>query len=258
MSETKESQISKVLGALGTLERATELKTFLLIANFAVALHLALTWTHQTTLGKVVFDYSKINFPVGEALIFLTLFTFYMSIGMGILRYFAGLIVMYPMMYISRIHRWLSVRDDNLPRGRPENYVLRGELLDAAQADESGEYLKLYHEHTAEKRRNEKSALQTKSLSFGLLLLLSWDATLPEPLSLSRNVIGFFNSVLPYSGDTLAWVVVGVLLISWLHDFFEDDYWKMWVLCPRLYCQLKIKQEEKEKEMKKTMERFKT
>lgn len=254
MSEEKESQISKALGALGTLDRATEFQTFLLLASFAIALNITLTLTHQTNLAGISWQYAKSNLPIGQVLIFLTGFALFMSCLVGILRYVVDQVVLYPVITITSFLRMHST--DRYRRERPKNWVRPHELLNAARTDEDDAYLEQYNSHMNKKRERDAAAWRTASLCFGLLVLLLIEATLPATSSLSASFVRFLDSVYVHLGDFVAMLVVAVLVFSWLYRFIEDDFDNDWVICPRLYAKLEAERRQKEEELRATTHRM--
>ena len=253
MSDDKSTQIDKALGALGTLERATEFQTFLLLSSLAFALNITLTLTHQTNLVGFSWQYAKDNLPIGQGLVFLTGFTLYMSCIVNILRYVADQLV--GPLVISLASSLGSTQRSWGIRGRPTNMVRANELLEAARDEEDGTYLALHNEHTDKKGEGDAAAWRTASLSFGLLVLLAIDATLPANASLSTVVIHFLNSTFTNLGIFIGGAVVLVLLASWLFRFIEDDFDRGWITCPKLYAKLERERQKKEQEQRSAAHR---
>jgi hypothetical protein len=245
MSDDKNTQINKALGALGTLERATEFQTFLLLASFAVALNTTLTLTHQTNLTGFSWQYAKDNFPIGQGLVFLAVFALYMSCIVGTLRYVVELFV--GPLVTSYIRS--SRPEPRRTRDRPSNMVHVSDLLEAARDEAEGDaYLAMHNDHLDKRREEEAAAQRAASLSFGLLLLLAIEAMQLGNASLSISFIHFLNSVFPRLGAFIGGLVVLILLILWLSRFIEDDSYRDWVTCPKLYIKLEREQQKKEQE----------
>lgn len=253
MSDDKSTQINKALGALGTLERATEFQTFLLLSSLAAALNISLTLTHQTNLVGFSWRYAKDNLPIGQGLVFLTGFTLYMSCVAHILRYIAdqlaGPLVISVTMTLRSLDRSWSTH------GRPTNMVRSNELLEAARDEEDGTYLAMHNEHSGKRVEADAAAWRTASLSFGLLVLLAVDATLPANASLSMGFIHFLNSAFANLGTFIGWLVALVLFASWLFRFIEDDYDRGWVTCPKLYAKLERERQKEEQERRSAVHR---
>ena len=253
MSDDKTTQIDKALGALGTLERATEFQTFLLLASLAVALNITLTLTHQTNLVGFSWQYVRNNLPIGQAMVFLTGFTLYMSCIVGILRYVADQLVSWPAISIASFFGKYDADAISRRRDRPNNAVLASELLEAARNEDDGAYLALYNEHRDKRSAADAAAWRTASLSFGLLVLLAIEATLPANASLSADFVHFLNSTFRGLGNCIGAVLVLVLLASWLFRFIEDDSDRGWIVCPRLYAQLERERQKEEHEQRTAM-----
>jgi hypothetical protein len=238
MSDEKDRQLDKMLGALGTLERATEFRTFLLLACFTIALNISLTLTHQTNLAGITWEYVRVNFPIGQALIFLTGFTLFMSLVAGVLRFVIDELLHIPVIYVAvSVRRHLTSADER-PRGRPTDMVRPYELLIAARKYQDDTYLEQYNIYQEKKDVSEAAAWRTASLSFALLLLLLLDVTLPVSGSISANFVRFLNAYYNHLGDFIAVLVVMTLVGAWLYRFFENNFDKDWLVCPRLYAKL--------------------
>lgn len=239
MSDEKSTQIDKALGALGTLERATEFQTFLLLGSLAVALNISLTLTHQPNLVGFSWQYVRDQLPIGQALVFLTGFTLYMSCLVGILRYFVDLLVSWPVTWLASFFRSSDADAMSRSRDRPTNRVLSSELLEAARnSDDGAEYLAQYNDHIGKQHIEDAAASRTASLSFSLLVLLAVEATLPTTASLSAGFVRFLNLACSGLGNIVGVVVILVLLMSWLYRFIDDDLHRGWILCPKLYAKL--------------------
>ncbi|QUP54455.1 hypothetical protein GO998_12195 [Ralstonia syzygii] len=249
MSEEKENQISKTvvsaLGSLGTLERATEFQTFLLLACFAAALNIALGLVHQTSLPEFSWQYAKSNLPIGQALVFLTGFALYMSCISGIIRHLADQLVCYPAISVASFARRLTRPDHWYDRERPTHRVRPYELLDAAQAEGGDEYLKQYNEHMNGRMAGDASVSRAASLSFSLLLLIIFENVLPGVRSLSAGLVHLLNAVLDPLGTAIGIAVIVVLLLVWLYRFIDDDYLDGWVVSPRLSAQIEADRRRK-------------
>ncbi|NIF72050.1 hypothetical protein F3J16_17920 [Burkholderia sp. Ap-962] len=129
------------------------------------------------------------------------------------------------------------------------------ELLVAARDEEDGAYLALHNGHKDKRREDSAAAWRTASLSFGLLVLLAVDATLPADTSLSMSFIHFLNSAFTNLGTLIGWLVVLVLFASWLFRFIEDDYDHGWVTCPKLYAKLERERQKEEQERRSAVHR---
>lgn len=250
MNDEKDRQIDKMLGALGTLERATEFRTFLLLACFSIASNVALTLTHQTNLAGITWEYVRFNFPIGQALIFLTGFTLFMSLVIGVLRYVADELLHIPVIHAAVSVRTHLTRADERPRGRPTEMVRPYELLAAARNYEDDTYLEQYNIYQERKRVSEAAAWRTASLSFALLLLLPLDVTLPASGSLSVSFVRFLNASYNHLGDFIATLVVMTLIGVWLFRFIEKDFDKDWVVCPRLYVKLEEERRQQDEKLR--------
>lgn len=258
MSDEKTTQIDKALGALGTLERATEFQTFLLLASLAIALNITLTLTHQTNLVGFSWQYIRDHLSIGQALVFLAGFTLYMSCIVEILRYFADLLVSWPLISIVFFFRSYDAEAISRRGHRPNNRVLSSELLEAARDDDDGEYLAQYNDHMGKRGADDAAAWRTASLSFGLLVLLAIEATLPDNASLSADFVIFLNSACSGLGDVIGVVVILVLLTSWLFRLIEDDSHREWILCPKLYAKLERKRQKEAQERQAAIHRNST
>lgn len=251
MSDDKTTQIEKALGALGTLERATEFQTFLLLASLAIALNITLTLTHQTNLTGFSWQFVRDHLPIGQALVFLTGFTLFMSCIVGILRYFADKLLWWPVSSLASFLRSHDAYAKSRRGYRPTDRVRPSELLKAARDSDDGEYLAQYHEYMEKRGVEEAAASRTASLSFGLLVLLAIEATLPTDASLSADFVHFLNSARSGLGNFIGTVVILMLLASWLFRFIENDSDSRWVVCPKLYAKLE-RERQKEEEKQRT------
>ncbi|WP_321930703.1 hypothetical protein [Paraburkholderia guartelaensis] len=258
MNDDKTTQIDKALGALGTLERATEFRTFLLLANLAIALNTTLTLTHQTNLVGFSWQYVRDHLPIGQALVFLTGFTLYMSCVVGILQYFADQLVSWPVISLASFFRSYDAEANSHRRHRPNNRVLSSELLEAARDEDDREYLEQYNDHMDKRGVEDETARRTASLSFGLLVLLAIEAALPANASLSATFVRFLNSACSGLGNFIGVVVILVLLASWLFRFIEDDSDRRWVVCPKLYAKLERERQKEERERQTAIHRDRT
>ncbi|WP_157661628.1 hypothetical protein [Burkholderia ubonensis] len=254
MSEDRDSQIGKALGALGALERATEFQTFLLLSSFSLSLNIALTWSHQINLVGFSWQYVKSSISIGQALIFLCGYALFMSYIVEVLRYFADQLVSGPAIWAAV--RLQSGEAGSGGRWRPNNRVRPSELLDAAKNEGDDSYVDLYRDHEDKKRAENAAAWRSASLSFGLLILIIFDLTLPAGCSLSIKFVEFLNSACHNLGDVSAILVVGILVFSWIFRFVEDDLASDWVLCPKLYKKLELIEQEREaKKIRESMRR---
>jgi hypothetical protein len=235
MSEERSTQIDKALGALGKLERATEFQTLLLLGSLAVALNISLTLTHQLNLVGFSWQYVRDQLPIGQALVFLTGFTLYMSCLAGILRYFVRQLVSWPVISLASFLRSYDADATFRRRHRPNHRVLSSELLEAARdSDDGREYLAQYNDHIGKQNGEDAVAARTASLSFGLLVLLTAEATLPRTASPSAGFVRFLNLACSGLGNIVGVAVILVLLMSWLHRFIDDDFHRGRILCPKL------------------------
>lgn len=258
MSDDKTTQINKALGALGTLERATEFQTFLLLASLAVALNTTLTLTHQTNLVGFSWQYVRDHLPIGQALVFLTGFTLFMSCIVGILRYLADQLISWPAISITSFFRSYDADAISRRRHRPNNRVRPSELLEAARDEDDGDYLAQYNDYMEKRGVEDAAAWRTASLSFGLLVLLAIEATLPANASLSADFVQFLNSACGGLGNFIGVVVILVLLASWLYRFIEDDSGRAWIVCPKLYAKLERERQQEEQERQTAIHRNRT
>lgn len=258
MSDDKTTQIDKALGALGTLERATEFQTFLLLTSLAIALNATLTLTHQTNLVGFSWQYVRDHLSIGQGLVFLTGFTLYMSCIVGILRYFADQLISWPVISLASFFRSYDAEAISRRRHRPNNRVLSSELLKAARDEDDGAYLALYNDHMDKRGIEDAAAWRTASLSFGLLVLLAIEATLPTDGSLSADFVRFLNSACSGLGNFIGVVVILVLLASWLFRFIEDDSDRGWIVCPKLYAELERERQKEEQERQTAIHRNRT
>ncbi|MBU9693775.1 hypothetical protein KTF23_28490 [Burkholderia multivorans] len=255
MSDNSDDRVIKAVGALGTLERATEFQTFLLLANFVFALNFSLSVAHQKGLMNFSWEYAKENLPIGQALVFVMTFALYMSCVVGILRYFADQIVGLPAIKISSFfHEHFSEHDTSRYR-RPADMVRPYDLLRAARVEGNDEYLEQYKEYENKRREGDAMAWRAASLSFALLVLLAVDAALPNPNSLSIEILHGLNSVYGHLGDFIAVLVIGVLLFSWLYRFIENDWPGKWIINPRLHEKLEAEEQRRRDEERRAMER---
>jgi hypothetical protein len=248
MSDDKTTQIEKAIGALGTLERATEFQTFLLLASLAIALNITLTLTHQTNLTGFSWQFVRDHLPIGQALVFLTGFTLFMSCIVGILRYIADKFVYWPVSSLASFFRSYDADAISRRGHRPNNRVRPSELLQAARDSDDGEYLAQHNDYMEKRGVEDAAAWRTASLSFGLLVLLAIEATLPADASLSADFVHFLNSACSGLGNVIGVVVILVLLASWLFRFIEDDSDRRWVVCPKLYAKLERERQKEEEE----------
>lgn len=238
MNDDKSTQIDKALGALGTLERATEFQTFLLLSSLAISLNISLTLTHQTNLVGFSWQYVRDHLPIGQALIFLTGFALYMSCIVGVLRYIVDELVRWPVVSLASFIRTDATDAKMYWGGRPTNMVRPYDLLNAARYDDSGDYLAQYMEYIKKRDIESAASWRTSSLSFGLLVLIIADATLPTNASLTGSFVHFLDSAWSGLGVFIAVFVILVLLVTWLLRFVENDNEYEWVICPKLYDKL--------------------
>ena len=242
MGDEKVGQLDKALGALGTLERATEFQTFLLLASMALALNISLSLVHHTSLTGASWEFAKTSVPVGQVLVFLTGFALFMSCIVGVLKYIAEQIVFHPVVWVAVLLR-VHGSSDSYRYRRPAHHVRPYELLREASKDGGNEFLELYNDYDEQKRKSEVAETRTATLSFAVLVLVLIELALPSDSALSANVIQFLNGKFVHLGDTTATVVVIVLLLSWLQRFIADDLAHSWVLCPKLCKKLEADRE---------------
>ncbi|QTO19077.1 hypothetical protein [Burkholderia seminalis] len=255
MSEDRDDQVVKTVGALGTLERATEFQTFLLLANFVFAINIALTISHHDGLMNFSWEYAKHNLPIGQILVFVMAFALYMSCVVGILRYFTDQIVGYPAIAVTSFLRGRFSGQSVDRYVRPNNMVRPYDLLRAAKDEGGDEYLDQYKEYERKEREGDAMAWRAASLSFALLVLLLIDVDLPSPNSLSIEIIHGLNAVYANLGGVVAALVIAVLLFSWLYRFIDDDWPNKWVINPRLYAKLEAEEQRRKEEERKAMQR---
>lgn len=235
MTDDKSTQIDRALGALGTLERATEFQTFLLLSSLAISLNISLTLTHQTNLVGFSWQYVRDYLPIGQALIFLTGFALYMSCIVGVLRYIVDELVRWPVESLASFIRTDTTGAKTYWGVRPTNMVRPYDLLNAARYEESGEYLEKYMEYIKKREMQNAASWRTSSLSFGLLVLIIADATLPAKASLTGNFVRFLDSACNGLGIFIAVFVILVLLVTWLFRFIENNNEYEWIIFPKLY-----------------------
>ncbi|MFM0732825.1 hypothetical protein PQQ52_20325 [Paraburkholderia sediminicola] len=256
MSDDKDGYITKVMGALGTLERASEIQTFMLLSTFAIAANIALTLTHQQNLAGFSWQYAKSNVPFGQVLIFLCVYTLYMSCGVGILRAVIDPIA----LKISRPVTKLFGDSPTQSNWRLTDHVTPMDLRITARTAEDDFYLTVLEAYEERKRERESGAWRTASLSFSLLALLLIELCLPSGSSLSAALVVFLDNILRHAGDAIAFVVITVLLILWLSQLHEADQSVDWVFCPRLYNKLQEQEaqlaEQRKREDEKRPSRF--
>lgn len=243
MADNQSTQIEKMLGALGTLERATEFKTFLLLANLAISLNISLTLSHQTNLVGFSWQYVRDHLPVGQALVFLAGFALYMSCFVWAFRFIADSLFIFLKKELTDFIYKGSPQSNQRSQIRPNNMVRPHELLNAARYVDGEDYLLKYNDYIKEKSQENSSVLRTATLSFGLLLLIMVEAVLPDKTSLSGGFVNFLNSIFNGLGNSIGISVILILIFGWLFRFIAEDSKSEWIVCPKLY--LELEQENK-------------
>jgi hypothetical protein len=240
-------------GGMFKLERVGRFQTFLLMANFSVALNLALIFAEGENLRDYRWMKLIRDMPLGASLIFLTGFALYISCLVPTLRVVLSPIVKYPAVRLGRLLFRLTQPIKADGRARPKYCVRPEELLDAGRTAEENAFLDLYDAHVRGKDRLEMTRRRLSVFAFALLLLLLAERILPTNDSLSLMLVGFFNMFLPGLGSVVFVLLVVTLFVTWLHEFLYQDFDDDWVVCPRLYDKLDAEQRIREAELQSTI-----
>lgn len=227
--------------ALTMIERATHFPTALLILAFLIALDIGLVVQYQNTLLGLTWEFIAQNISVGVALFFIFLFGLFMSLGMGIIKYFADMIA---------LATFLPVWDKLFPNQETRQIrgaVLPFQLREAAHLEQNKFYLDLLNEYETQQKgkRAEEWALASSALTCIILEFI--DYTILPQLGHSS----LLNQLVAHGPDWALLLIIffnAILLFLWLYPIVRADRHSEWVYCLPLYNKIENeRRQEREK-----------